>query len=121
MPLESFPEAHRNRILEAVAQPTPPPKWINVGFAQIQSRAWYEWHVARGRVPGGSGRSSLPPATRAAVIERDGYVCKLCGEDVEPDDVHIDHIHPVSKGGSDKLDNLQVAHSLCNIKKGARV
>jgi 5-methylcytosine-specific restriction endonuclease McrA len=35
-------------------------------------------------------------------------------------DVHIDHIVPYSLGGPDELYNLQVAHSSCNIRKGAR-
>lgn len=42
-------------------------------------------------------------------------VCALCGEDKTPS---IDHIIPISKGGSDDLSNLQVLCSSCNSKKG---
>lgn len=63
-----------------------------------------EWHKARLRI-----------------IARDGLVCGICGGNVEPDDVHIDHIIPASKGGSDNDDNLQVAHSRCNQLKHNRV
>ena len=49
------------------------------------------------------------------------HAIQLCGGQVEPSDVHIDHIKPYSKGGQHVLGNLQVAHSLCNIRKGARV
>lgn len=32
----------------------------------------------------------------------------------------LDHIRPRAKGGSDAPENLQLAHALCNKKKGAR-
>lgn len=125
MPLSEFSPERRAAILDAVAKPYPPPRWINFAAgARHESRAWMEWHWARGRklryIPG-PGRRKLPLRKRLKVIARDGYVCGICELGVEPADVHIDHIHPVSLGGSDDLDNLQVTHSLCNIRKGARV
>lgn len=120
LPLDEFPPAMRDHILAAVAQPTPPPRWLDVTCAQITSRAWYEWHLARGNDPRKS-RNPLRARTRELVIMRDGLVCGLCGGDVLRDDVHIDHVLPRLHGGTDALDNLQVAHSLCNTRKGARV
>ena len=64
-------------------------------------------------------RSSIRGWLRRVVIDRDGYVCGLCGGDVEPADVHIDHILPVAHGGSEVVHNLQVTHSRCNLRKGA--
>ena len=32
----------------------------------------------------------------------------------------IDHIHARSKGGSDKVENLQLVHAICNKRKGAQ-
>lgn len=66
-------------------------------------------------------RSRLPEALRRRVIERDENICGLCGDSVDPEDIHIDHILPRSLGGKDVESNLQVAHSRCNIEKGARV
>lgn len=58
---------------------------------------------------------------RGAVIARDGMVCGICGDVIEAGhEVHIDHRLPVSKGGPTTLENLQVAHASCNIRKGAR-
>lgn len=97
-----------------------PARWITFTdedgrpLAQIQSRAWKEW---RRRYPG----RTLTPEQRDAVIERDGLVCGLCGDPVALEDVHIDHVQPRSLGGSNELENLQVAHSGCNMSKGNRI
>lgn len=127
MPLAEFPAAHRARIAEFVALPHPPSRYILLGhpgdpypLAQIESRAWWEWHWARGRDPE-KVRTRIPTRVRRAVIERDGYICQLCGGEIEPSDVHLDHIVPWSHGGPDTVKNLRVTHSLCNIKRGAPV
>lgn len=57
---------------------------------------------------------------RDEVIARDGYVCGICGGGVAPDQMSIDHIVPISRGGTDDLDNLQAAHRSCNSRKGAK-
>lgn len=125
-PLDELPAFVRERVEKAVAQDEPPAKWLYFGapgsprpLAKMESRAWLEWHWARGIEPG--SRTFIPLAVRKAVLDRDGLVCQLCGEPVERGDVHLDHIHPRSRGGKDTIDNLQVTHSTCNIRKGARV
>jgi hypothetical protein len=125
MPLEQFPPDHRAHIQHLVEQPTKPPRYLALGFegdpralGQIESRAWWEWHWQRGIDPDVL-RRTLSPALRAAIIRRDGLTCGLCGGPVELSDVHIDHVHPVSLGGTDHPHNLQVTHSLCNLRKGA--
>lgn len=66
------------------------------------------------------GRGSLPYALRMAVHERDGGNCMYCRVPVELDGFHVDHIHPVSRGGSDDLINLGCACAPCNLSKGAK-
>ena len=63
---------------------------------------------------------------RFVVLERDGWVCQLCGEPTDrkvrwPHPMYptIDHIIPVSKGGKHEEINLQCAHAQCNIRKQA--
>lgn len=87
------------------------------------SLQWVEWHRVRGNDPYAYKATgyALPRRLRVAVIARDGLVCGICGGSVEVDDIHIDHIHPRCLGGTDDLSNLQVAHSFCNISKGARI
>lgn len=62
------------------------------------------------------------------VFERDGWVCGICGGDVDRDLVwpdhmsaSLDHIVPVSKGGTHTLDNVQCSHFICNSLKQAGV
>jgi hypothetical protein len=51
------------------------------------------------------------------IWQRDGGICHICGDLVAPDDVHFDHVIPLSKGGSHTYDNIKVAHSVCNLRK----
>lgn len=63
-------------------------------------------------------RREVSASTRLAVYKRDGYACKHCGTH---EDLSIDHIFPVSKGGTNDLENLQTLCRPCNSRKGARV
>lgn len=117
-PLHEFPWARE--IVAVVREPAPPSRWFRSEFCLLPNRAWYEWHWARGIDPE-KKREKIPAHLRQRIIDRDGYVCRLCGGDVEPFDVHLDHVFPRSLGGKDTFDNLQVAHSRCNIRKGNRV
>ncbi len=66
-------------------------------------------------------RAKMTPDLRYRVITRDGYRCRCCGASVETGAVlHVDHIHPVSKGGQTILSNLQTLCTVCNAGKGAR-
>jgi len=55
---------------------------------------------------------------RDALYERDGGICGICGKKVERDEVSIDHIIPLSKGGPHLMSNLQIAHLKCNKARG---
>jgi 5-methylcytosine-specific restriction endonuclease McrA len=52
---------------------------------------------------------------RRAVYARDGYRCVKCGSG---DDLTLDHIRPVSWGGSNRAENLQTMCGPCNRAKG---
>ena len=64
---------------------------------------------------------------RRFLIERDGNLCRRCGVaiDLRLPGSHmygptIGHVEPVSKGGSDYLDNLRLEHRRCNLRAGDR-
>ena len=52
-----------------------------------------------------------------SIGERDGFNCAFCGT---YEDLEVDHVIPVSKGGSNDLDNLQLLCKTCNTSKGAK-
>jgi 5-methylcytosine-specific restriction endonuclease McrA len=51
------------------------------------------------------------------VFNRDGGRCGICGEQVDPTEFEVDHIVPISRGGTHELSNVQLAHRTCNRKK----
>jgi len=53
--------------------------------------------------------------------EKQKDICPLCNEKIfNNDKIHIDHIKPISKGGEDTIENMQITHSDCNLSKGNR-
>lgn len=56
---------------------------------------------------------------RRTLVSRDGTLCALCGEQMPSNDMTVDHIVPLSKGGADTITNMQLAHSRCNMAKGS--
>lgn len=55
---------------------------------------------------------------REYLLEKWGRTCAYCGGKDVP--LEIDHIHPRSKGGTDRVSNLTLACHDCNRKKGNR-
>jgi 5-methylcytosine-specific restriction endonuclease McrA len=73
------------------------------------------------------------PYTEQQVLDMYGTDCHLCLEPIDLDaprtqgkgegwerGLHIDHLVPISKGGSNTIDNVRPAHGLCNLQKGIR-
>lgn len=66
----------------------------------------------------------VAPVYRRAIYERDGWKCGICHKSVNPklEVPHplaktIDHIVPLSKGGTHEPRNVQLAHFICNSKR----
>ncbi len=57
---------------------------------------------------------------RVSVFDRDGSKCLCCGESAFSE-LTIDHIIPLSKGGTNDFDNLQTLCDKCNFEKGVRI
>lgn len=46
--------------------------------------------------------------------------CCLCGKPIKKiNDYNIEHLMPVSRGGSNDYTNWRIAHKKCNSKKGS--
>lgn len=67
-----------------------------------------------------STRKSISKKIRFEIFKRDGFCCQYCGS--HPSEsilLEIDHIHPISQGGTNEMDNLIAACFDCNRGKGA--
>lgn len=61
------------------------------------------------------------------VFERDGWRCGICGERIpegarypDPRSASVDHVIPLSRGGTHEMKNVQATHLLCNALKRDR-
>lgn len=63
-------------------------------------------------------RGKVSNKMRFSIYKRDGYRCCRCGRSEYQDDLEIDHIKPISKGGKSTYENLQTLCSRCNKEKG---
>lgn len=64
-------------------------------------------------------RISLSKKLRFDVFKRDAFSCQYCGATPPGVVLEADHIHPVSQGGKNHIDNLITACFDCNRGKGA--
>lgn len=64
--------------------------------------------------------AQIKPVNYNAVLQRDGWVCHICGGFIL-DDLVFDHIIPLAKGGAHSEENLSPAHRHCNQKKWAHL
>ena len=62
----------------------------------------------------------ISSSVRVDVLRRDNYRCVFCGRTSKSVELQIDHIVPFSKGGSNKIDNLQTLCIDCNLGKSDR-
>lgn len=113
--------AHRDELQEVGAA------WReeNPEKARAASAAWRDAHPQKNREycmrrKARKLSATVAPFTYDAVLWRDGYRCYLCGGDVKPDDLHYDHVRPLSRGGEHSYDNVRVTHATCNMRKGTK-
>lgn len=65
--------------------------------------------------------------TMDEIFKRDNGICHLCNNIVDKAypprhkmSASIDHVTPISRGGTDTKDNIKLAHYGCNSRKGNR-
>jgi 5-methylcytosine-specific restriction endonuclease McrA len=61
----------------------------------------------------------IKPSDLRILLERQCYRCALTGRQLTPDTASVDHVIPLSRGGSHSIDNLQIVHSIVNKAKGS--
>lgn len=45
-------------------------------------------------------------------------LCFVCKKPVDKSQATLEHILPLSKGGTDEMSNLAISHKLCNNRRG---
>jgi hypothetical protein len=64
-----------------------------------------------------NGRQAISKSIRFEVFKRDSFKCQYCGAEAPNVLLHIDHIKPVAKGGTNDITNLITACVACNSGK----
>ncbi len=84
-------------------------------------------HALKRKLRARGGHAGDPGYLRAEICERDGWRCGICGKPVDPKSVHpdpgfgsLDHVIPVSHGGSSDPSNLRLTHLRCNLARRNR-
>jgi hypothetical protein len=65
-----------------------------------------------------TSRASIPDDVKQYVWTRDGGRCRNCWGNTE---LQYDHVIPISMGGSNEPENLQILCGPCNRRKGASI
>jgi 5-methylcytosine-specific restriction endonuclease McrA len=92
-------------------------------WAETLAWATRELRARHGTVP---SRTHIRASVQQAVLDRaydaahGGFRCATC-QHLTPHraEVHIDHVMPVARGGTNTIHNLRVLCAACNLRKGA--
>ncbi len=89
-------------------------------YAQARQQRIRETHENRDLLPG-RDRKAIKPIE---IFERDGWVCHICREPIDPEARHpdvraasVDHVVSLANGGTHTRDNMAASHLICNMRK----
>lgn len=91
-------------------------EFFDVEAGEVMSRHLRHWDAEARRL---AGRQPISASARALVFERDGYACTYCGD--MADQLEVDHVVPVARGGRNSFENLVCACRACNRSKGSKL
>lgn len=97
---------YRKRIAQREKQYIVNPKYL---IGCIESSYFVEEDIL--------GRTNISGKYRHFILRLFNYRCADCGATNQETRLHIDHIIPISRGGSNKKENLQVLCRDCNLAK----
>lgn len=114
---EAWREARAREAFEAAVDLLQLSREANLNHKYVLQQAVESLGLDKPGRPGATKRRTIGRAVTRQVWDRDGWECRACGTHR---DLTIDHITPLSKGGTDEISNLQTLCARCNSSKGAR-
>lgn len=93
---------------------------IRQQFVQVDGRLFHPWALHQFKRPRSfakTDRIGISPRLRYKILHRDGFRCAYCGKSSTETELEIDHLTPVSEGGTNSEGNLVAACWQCNIGK----
>lgn len=83
---------------------------------QEQIKEWFHERIEKKESFKPCPSKAVRPRDRIAIIEKHNGRCAICGMETKSG-YAIDHIVPVSKGGTREIENLQLLCKMCNTGK----
>jgi 5-methylcytosine-specific restriction endonuclease McrA len=115
-----LPHALTKQVAQAAIKPFQLPHVEHLGEKDrtpLPSTTQDYWKVHSARYPGGSTRSNEWAWLRREILKRDQSRCQICGSTTN---LQVDHITPISKGGSNSPRNLWTLCADCHTRKTGR-
>lgn len=105
---------HRERATQRARKRGVPPMIRRTRLEKLaQRRMWQSAREARKKA------AFIEHVDPRIVFSRDQGICGICRIATDPLKYEVDHIIPLSRGGTHGYANVQLAHPLCNRKKWA--
>jgi 5-methylcytosine-specific restriction endonuclease McrA len=99
-------------------------KWMRDNVPEYRNKKVNKAHRRRARIE----EREYENFTSTQILEKSNGLCGICGKPIDPkarkpdfNCLSLDHIIPISKGGTHTLANVQAAHLICNIAKGNKL
>jgi len=112
------PEKHREYKRNLPAEKRAEINARHAAWRKANTEKVYMWNRLRRHKERGAGEMPARHDVLRMLCAQDA-ACTYCGC-VLSGKFHIDHMIPVSRGGSNSIDNLQILCPTCNMRKGAK-
>jgi 5-methylcytosine-specific restriction endonuclease McrA len=127
---ELYPDGLKRKICEWCGEELIVPAQKTLASRRYHPECSKEAERARYRIKTTKRRTKSKPSRLSAdnLIREYGANCHICNEPIDLElprtsrmGLTVDHVIPLSKGGSDELDNLRPAHWICNNRKSDKI
>lgn len=108
---EEYRSNNRERVIETERS------WVEKNRKKKRS----SWRKSAAKRRAIQKKTSLEDIDLDRIIEEKGLWCYLCSSDIKWENLHFDHVTPLSRGGEHKQENIFPSHNTCNKRKSHRL